>query len=113
MRRTARILLFVVMLQFANVTKARYHRSSFSVEAKDQPSLLRNNRQTPFVKVPMFLPAIGTSFFLCSSGFTGRGGSWSKRCVETMKRMENIYSQNSTAGRRFSDVTRRLNRLNY
>ena len=110
MKRTGGILLFVVVIQFANVIKARYLRSSFSVEAEEEPinRFMRHNRQRPFVNVPMFLPAIGTSFFLCSSGFTRGEGSWSKRCVETMQRMAKIYSENPTAGRRFSEVGRRL-----
>ena len=92
MRGTTAIPLLLALLQFANVIKGKYQKSSFSVEAEDQP--IKRWITVPkqqLVNIPMFLPAIGTSFFLCSSGYTGGEGSWSKRCVEKMKRMAHIF----------------------
>ena len=92
MRVTTAMLILLVILQFTNVINARYPWSSFSVEAEDQPiKRWRSIPQRHLVNIPMFLPAIGTSFFLCSSGYTGGEGSWSKRCVEKMKRMAHIF----------------------
>ena len=92
MRGTTGIFLFMALLQFVSFIKAKYQLSSFSVEAVDQPiKRWRSIPQGRLVNIPMFLPAIGTSFFLCSSGYTGGPGSWSKRCVEKMKRMAHIF----------------------
>ena len=90
MRRIINIFLFVAMAQFADVIQGKYIWSSFGVE--DQAiKRWRPIPQSPLVSIPMFLPAIGTSFFLCSSGYKqGAAGTWSKRCVEKLKRMTKI-----------------------
>ena len=91
-RTTIGILLFVVMSQLTVVIQGKYLWSSFSVEDQPFKRWRQIPQQSPLVSTPVFSPAIGTSFFLCSSGYKqGASGTWSKKCVEKLKRMTQIH----------------------